>query len=849
MSDFKLCQSCCVKENESLEIIILMENFSTFNPKAGSNGTLWGNQYPTAQNSVLQAQGKGLISQELICEVLRNVKKTNLTLKATITIYIYKNGQWVPAILSPKTINGVNNTITLVHWPYYKSPPNDNNPIGVKTDGTLASEANQDYSFSSILSEGLDTANILSKTQMQGLPTSRLNNFSHAFIRGFCFSKYYCNNTNNHSTLTDKGSFFTFSSVGAGTNAGKTDIQKIYYSTNSGYVDTAYYQNNQWPAGFGNVTEEDVPNANYFASQTPWNYEYFPRIPESEKNKIGFRDVKIAFADFSNYYNKDKNAEDCVPYYNSFDEQVDFPLCYPNCLKDPRTASQPCPEPSFLRATEATPTIVSGQVTSITIDPDLKGFYNCAPTIQIIADKSGVGALAFQRDGERINDNDYVNFFKPSNAPEIISKGFGYTTPPAVNYQRVFDETSIFSEDFSSIQNGSNTNINYSNWTGWEGNQNFPRVNNAFQAGDAVYLSGASSYIETKNINLNFPVGNFAISFDIKGRYSSVESPNNILKIQVTGSTNVETNISYTSAINDQFESKYVEFTVSNNKNIKFSPAGNGELFLTNIKVYGPGDAAAGYERGWILRSDFTKNFDDIYAAMPFYYIRENWQHGVGSPYPLDLFHGTPSQGLSAIKNACLKFSSTSKKMIIFVADNFLNYNDTVNDYTNYRADISYNLESSPYPTKEEIKYLLSEKDIRLHAISFYHTEWPYGGNRSNEQFINLSKCLQAYAPLNNVGAGYDDNTIPGYVSAIEEITNSNLDLYNSASGNKLWLLRNFDGVPRAQFARDKTCIYNGVPNNFFGRRVLPAPVTYRRAATGIFNNIKAMLGEISGGY
>jgi hypothetical protein len=848
MSDFKLCQSCCVKENESLEIIILMENFSNMNSSASYSLSYWGDQAPKLPGSNIEAQSKGLVSQELISEILRNIKKSNLTLKAAITIYIYKNDQWVPAILSPKTINGVNNTISLMHYPYYKSPPNDNDPIGVKTNGNLASEANQDYSFASILSEGLPN-NILRTAQIAGLSFDRRSNPSHAFIRGTCFSKYYCNNINNHSTLTDKGSFFTFFKISAGSNAGKADIQKIYYSTNSGYVDTAYYQNNQWPAGFGDVTEEDIPNSNFFTSQYPWNYEYFPRIPESEKNKIGFRDIKIAFADFNNYYNKDKNAEDCVPYYNNFDEQTDFPLCYPNCLKDPRTAPQPCPEPSFLRATEATATIQNGQVTSISIDPELKGFYNCAPTIQIIAEKSGVGALAFQRDGEKINDNNYVNFFKPSNAPEIISNGFGYTTPPEVNYQRVFDETSIFSEDFSSIQNGSNTNINYSNWTGWEGNQNFPRVNNAFQAGGAVYLSGASSYIETKNINLNFPVGNFAISFDVKGRYSSVEPPNNILKIQVTGSTNVETNISYTSAINDQFESKYVEFTVSKNKNIKFSPAGTGELFLTNIKVYGPGDAAAGYERGWILRSDFTKNFDDIYAAMPYYYLREGWQHGVGSPYPASIAYGSPSQGLSAIKNACLKFSSTSKKMIIFVADNFLNYQGTLNEYTDYRADISYGLESSPYPTKEEIKNLLSEKDIRLHAISFYHTRLPFGGARPEEQFYNLSKCLQAYAPLNNIGLGYDDNTIPGYVSAIEEITNSNLDLYNSASGNKLWLLRNLDGIPRAQFARDKSTIYNGVPNNFYGGRVLPAPTTVKRAATGIFNNIKAMLGEISGSY
>ena len=875
-SGFKLCQSCCKKE--SLEIIILIENIAAMAAKdlEGSEAqlTYWGGQtapkkfsspsfnpmdaafygaslgaygysppinysYSSNYSQTLPPKTftKGEMSQDVIIEILRKIKKTNLKLKSSIIIYIYKNNEWVQAILSPKTIIGKDNTITLVHWPYYKSPENDNDPIGVKTNGTLASEANQDYSFSAILSEGRGKGGYTDRNQFLGAPGTRDFDFSLGFVRGFKFSSTL-DSFDNAPNIQNKGSFFTFTVFG-------NDTQKIYYSTNSGYVDTSYYQNGEWPVNFGTVTEENVPNTIGFGKF--WNYEYYPRIPESQKNKILFRDVKVAFADYNDYINKQSEAQDCVPYYNSGDEQTDFPLCYPNCLKDNRDSPQGCPNPSLLRATDATATMENGQVQYISIDPDLKGVYNCAPTIQIISnDKSGVGAIATQRDGQPIPDGSN-QLFKPSNSPFIVSKGFGYTTPPEIVYQKVLDEKSIFSENFSSIEYGSNTNINYSNWTGWTGNQNFPRVNNAFQAGGAIYLSGSSSYIETKNIGLNFPAGNFGISFDVKGRYSSVEPPNNIFKIEITGSTDLKTDVSYTSAINDTFQSKYVEFTASINKNIKFSPAGTGELFLTNIKVYGPGDAAAGYERGWLLRADFTKNFDDIYAAMPYNYLNDYWKFGKGAVG--DDTYGFASQGLSAIKNACLKFSQSSKKMIIFVADSFIAYKGTLNDQTDYRADNPV-YGASPYPSKEEIKDLLSEKNIRLHAIAFNGTFLSYARNNNSNPYDNLSRALNAYAPANGIGDKLDNNTEEGYVSAIEEIANVKNDLYNAASGNRLWLFSTQKANNANDFERinrDLSITNNGVPSEFAGGRILPPPSTWQDISTGIFYDIKVLLNEISG--
>jgi hypothetical protein len=848
MSDFKLCQSCCKKE--SLEIIILMENSSSMSPEWRKKQlNYWGGQKSTDFNTLT----KGEMSQDVICEILRKTKKTNLKLKSSITIYIYKNSQWVKAILSPKTIGGKDNTITLVHWPYFKSPANDNDPVGIKTYGTLAAEANQDSSFSAILSEGRGNGTYVIRTAFDGCPSFRPSDTSLAFIRGLCFSDVLCgsSNVNNGPTISNKGSFFTF-------NKDTNDTQKIYYSVNSGYVDTSYYQNNQWPAGFGLVTEENVPFTTAPGGEKFWNYEYFPRIPESGKDKILFRDVKVAFADYTDYVNKWSEAENCIPYYNSFDDLNNFPLCYPNCLKDPREKG--CPNPSFLRATEASATIANTQVTAISIDPSKKGIYKCMPTIQIIPkDNNGVGAVAIQRDGETFGPiGNFQYAVKPSNNPNIDAKGFGYTTAPAIVYQKVLDEKSIFSENFSSVQRGNEQDLYLYGFTGWSGNQNFPYVNDVFQAGGAVFLSGSNSYIISKKINLNFPAGNFGISFDIKGadwlKETLPDYPNNILNIEVNG-TNLKTNIDFKAGYYDNFESKYIEFTATNNNNIKFSPLGTGQLILSNIKVYGPGDAAAGYERGWILRSDFTKNFDDVYAAMPYIFARSTIsQFGQGAIYSSTLY-GSASQGLSAVKNAALKFSQTSKKMIIFVADSFMAYQGTLNDQTSYRADVPDSPESLPYPSKAEVKSLLSEKNIRLHAITFNGTRLAY--DQSNGSFVddynNLSRCLRAYAPYKaGTNLKTDGNTVSGYVSAIEEITNAKNDLYNNASGNKLWIFGTVNANNAFDFynvCRDRSISRDGTSYDYGGGRVLPQPSTWRDISTGIFYDIKVLLNEVSGSY
>ena len=182
-------------------------------------------------------------------------------------------------------------------------------------------------------------------------------------------------------------------------------------------------------------------------------------------------------------------------------------------------------------------------------------------------------------------------------------------------------------------------------------------------------------------------------------------------------------------------------------------------------------------------------------------------------------------------------------------------YEGTLNDQTSYRADVPDSPEPLPYPSKAEVKSLLSSKNIRLHAITFNGTRLAY--NQSNGNFVddynNLSRCLHAYAPYKaGTNLKTDDNTVSGYVSAIEEITNAKKDLYNNASGNKLWIFGAVNANNAFDFynvCRDRSISRDGTSYDYGGGRVLPQPSTWRDISTGIFYDIKVLLNEVSGSY
>ena len=112
----------------------------------------------------------------------------------------------------------------------------------------------------------------------------------------------------------------------------------------------------------------------------------------------------------------------------------------------------------------------------------------------------------------------------------------------------------VLREDFSSITSGNNTDSNGSN-SGWNGNDNFPTVNTAYQAGGAVKIgkSKGTGSITSKSLDLSKA---FTVSIDIKG-WTTVEG-----KIKVTvGSQSKE--ITYTETMSGSFGTYTVDFSAA----------------------------------------------------------------------------------------------------------------------------------------------------------------------------------------------------------------------------------------------------------------------------------------------
>ncbi|HPX34156.1 MAG TPA: T9SS type A sorting domain-containing protein [Bacteroidales bacterium] len=142
-------------------------------------------------------------------------------------------------------------------------------------------------------------------------------------------------------------------------------------------------------------------------------------------------------------------------------------------------------------------------------------------------------------------------------------------------------QTYLLDEDFSSITTGDNTTTVGSN-TKWNGNDNFPTVVNAFQAGGAVRIgtSKASGSITSDSLDLSVNGGSFKVSFDVKG-WTTIEGD---IKVTVTGLT--AQTVSYIAKMSDTFENKILTFTGGQaNSTVKFETTAK-RAFLDNIKIY-----------------------------------------------------------------------------------------------------------------------------------------------------------------------------------------------------------------------------------------------------------------------
>lgn len=173
-------------------------------------------------------------------------------------------------------------------------------------------------------------------------------------------------------------------------------------------------------------------------------------------------------------------------------------------------------------------------------------------------------------------------------------------------------QTTIFTEDFSSITAGNNTSTNGSS-NQWTGNDNFPSedIFRAYQAGGAVKLgaSGGIGYITTLPLDLSQSNGEFTLSFDVKG-WSTLEGN---IKVTVTGIE--EEIVTYTAVLADDFETKTISFTGGTaDATIRIETTAK-RAFIDNVVVTVPEltvDAPVATAATSITAMSFTANWEAV---------------------------------------------------------------------------------------------------------------------------------------------------------------------------------------------------------------------------------------------
>jgi len=141
-------------------------------------------------------------------------------------------------------------------------------------------------------------------------------------------------------------------------------------------------------------------------------------------------------------------------------------------------------------------------------------------------------------------------------------------------------QTTLLDEDFSSITTGNNTSTGGSS-TQWNGNDSFPVVVRAYQAGGAVKIgaSGNPGSITSKSLDLSTDEGEFTLSFDVKG-WTNVEGQ---IKVSVTGQEDVTK--TYTATISDNFETITIDYTGGQADSQITIATTAKRAFIDNIKV------------------------------------------------------------------------------------------------------------------------------------------------------------------------------------------------------------------------------------------------------------------------
>lgn len=142
-------------------------------------------------------------------------------------------------------------------------------------------------------------------------------------------------------------------------------------------------------------------------------------------------------------------------------------------------------------------------------------------------------------------------------------------------------ETVLLEEDFSGITSGDNTSSNGAN-SRWNGNENFPTVVNAFQAGGAVKLGTGSKTgsLTTKELDLSGNGGTFQVRFSVKG-WSRVEGD---IEVSLNGGSTQT--VEYSATWNDEFETVELTFTGGTSASTLTFATTAKRAYLDDIKIY-----------------------------------------------------------------------------------------------------------------------------------------------------------------------------------------------------------------------------------------------------------------------
>ena len=159
-----------------------------------------------------------------------------------------------------------------------------------------------------------------------------------------------------------------------------------------------------------------------------------------------------------------------------------------------------------------------------------------------------------------------------------VSSELGEKTVTISQASATASTVELLREDFTGLS-GNNTGTSGSS-TQWNGNDNFPTVNAAYQAGDAVKIGSSKKVGSIESSVLAVPAGaTLTVDFDVKG-WTSVEG-----NIDVTFNGETKT-VEYTAEMGGSFESKSVSFVVASetSSTVKFATTAK-RAFLDNIVI------------------------------------------------------------------------------------------------------------------------------------------------------------------------------------------------------------------------------------------------------------------------